>query len=433
MSHHSSMRRRSACYAVAVIGLFVCGWLLWSAGRMGITHLLSNYALRAGLLIAADRAVEFSPSDPAARRARALVLSSEGEYAEAASELDRAVALRPRDYILWLELGQARDQAEEIEGAISALKEAARLAPYYARPRWQLGNALLRAERYDEAFVEMRRAVASNPALLPNLIDLAYGVYDGDVGAIEQAVQPQTPAASLWLARLCARNGKATEALRLFRVAGPIPDQERQALVTELLTAKQFPEAYEIWASGRRKDNRAGLHQGSHEGSNESRVAITDGSFEDEIETGAFGFGWQIWPAPQAISASLNAREPHTGSRSLLIEWNGELQPEIPVVSQLIMVEPKTRYLLRFWVRAEELVTGGPPLLTVSDPDGERLFGLSAPLSQSTSGWSQYSVEFETTEETRAALIAIRRQGCNDASCPIFGRIWFDDFMLNRL
>ncbi|MGH9938035.1 MAG: tetratricopeptide repeat protein, partial [Blastocatellia bacterium] len=98
-------QRRSLCYAAAAAGLFICGWLLWSSGRMGISHLLSNYALRAGLLIAADRAVTFSPSDPTARRARATVLLSAGEYTAAADEFERAVTLRPRDYVLWLELG----------------------------------------------------------------------------------------------------------------------------------------------------------------------------------------------------------------------------------------------------------------------------------------------------------------------------------------
>jgi len=404
---------------------------------MGISHLLTDYALRAGLLIAADRAVTFSPSDPAASYARAATLMSAGEPAAAASEFERAVALRPRDYLLWLELGQARDQAGELEGAIAAFKEAARLAPYYAQPRWQLGNTLLRAGRYDEAFAEMRRAAASNPGLLPNLIDLAYGLYDGDVAAIEQAVQSQTPAAYCWLARLCARNGKADEALRLFRAAGPIPDQERQALMAELFTAKRFSEAYEIWASGRQQSDRALLPKGSHEGANEGRVAVIDGGFEDEIKTDAAGFGWQIWREPRSISVSLNAREPHNGSRSLLIEWSGDLPPSTPVVSQLIIVEPKTRYRLSFWARAEELVTGGLPTVTVSDPDGERLFGQSAPLSQAntqaSNGWSQYSVEFVTTAETRTALIAIRRQSCASAPCPVFGQTWFDDFTLNGL
>jgi len=424
-------QRRSLCYAAAAASLFVCGWLLWNAGRMGISHLLSNYALRAGLLIAADRAVTFSSSDPTARRARATVLLSAGEYTAAADEFERAASLRPRDYVLWLELGQARDQAGEIEGAIAAFKEAARLAPYYAQPRWQLGNTLLRAGRYDEAFAEMRRAATSNPALLPNLIDLAYGLYNGDVGAIEQAVRSQTPAAYCWLARICARNGKADEALRLFRAAGPIPDHERKALMTELLSAKRFPEAYQIWASGRQESNHALLPKGSKQSPNEGRVAIIDGGFEDEIETDTAGFGWQIWREPQRVSVSLNAIEPHNGSRSLLIEWSGDLHSSTPVASQLIIVEPKTRYRLRFWARAEELVTGGPPTVTISDPDGQRLFGQSAPLSQATSGWSQYSAEFETTAETRTALIAVRRQECGAAPCPIFGRAWFDDFTLN--
>src|SRR5207253_8349631 len=111
---------------------------------------------------------------------------------EAINEYEQAARLRPRDYFLWLSLGTARDQAGDERGALAAFQESVRLAPYYAEPRWQFGNALLRAGRLDEAFAELRRAAVSDSSLLPGLVDLVWGVYGGDAFMVQQVIQPQT-------------------------------------------------------------------------------------------------------------------------------------------------------------------------------------------------------------------------------------------------
>src|SRR2546421_2391157 len=132
----------------------------------------------------ANDSIRLSPSDPQAHYARALVLSRLGQLDDATREFERAVALRPSDYVLWLDLGNARQSSGDDEGALLAFREAARLAPAYARPRWEMGQLLIRAGRPDEAFEEFRHAVASRPTLLPEVIDYAWKAYGGDAGAI---------------------------------------------------------------------------------------------------------------------------------------------------------------------------------------------------------------------------------------------------------
>lgn len=413
------MQQGIARVAAAFLGLFFCGWLTLDAARIGISRFLSDYGLKADLLVAAERALSFSASDPEIRVAISALFAETGEFAASARALEQGTLLRPRDYRLWLELGIARDQAGEREGAIAAFREAARLAPYYAQPRWQLGNALLRAERNDEAFVELRRAAASAPALLPNLIDLAYGLY-GNASTVERVVQPQSRSAQLMLARFWAKNGKAEDCLRLLRTAGQLSAKERQDLVTDLVTSRQFTAAYEVWASGAENGHRTN--------------ALVDGGFEDAIRMGApLGFGWRIERYQRAVSVSLNTRQPHSGTRSLLLEWNGDPQAGTAAVSQLIVVEPQKHYRLSFWARAEKLVTGGAPIITVSAPGTvERLLGQSAPLLQATQEWRQFSLEFQTNAQTQAVTIAVRRDGCTGSPCPIFGQIWLDDLVLSH-
>lgn len=413
-------------WAVAFIGLVACLLGMWAAARAGFSHLLSDYALENNLPALASEAVHISPSNPKAHYARAVVLSNVGQLSEATGEFESAVALRPGDYILWLSLGSARNQGGDSEGALAAFKEAAHLAPYYARPHWEIGHLLLQAGRRDEAFEELRRAVASRPALLLGVIDLAWETYSGEARAVQRAVQPQTGHERLVLAQFIAEHGQTDEAMQLFREAGEIPDSDRRSLLTVLLNAKRFTESYEVWSGAR---NTSGSERGGGTG------AVTDGGFEGRIVRDDPGFGWQVARHPQAVSVSLDTDRPRAGAHSLLLRFDGDSNPSAQVITQLVLVAPKTRYRLSFAARTEEVVTGGPPVVIVTDASSSdgRTLAQSAALPQGTSVWRDYTVEFTTRDATEGVVIAIQRQHCTGGPCPIFGRVWFDAFSLQRL
>jgi tetratricopeptide (TPR) repeat protein len=156
----SFSRRRIATWirpAVAVIGLIVCVIEIRTTGLAGLSRLSSDRAERQNQLASANQATHLSPSDPVARHVRATVLLEKEQFPEAIEEFRRAVALRPTDHDLWLNLGFAYDQSGDQPSALAAFSEAARLAPYYAGPRWQLGNLLFRMGQREQAFAELRR------------------------------------------------------------------------------------------------------------------------------------------------------------------------------------------------------------------------------------------------------------------------------------
>ena len=421
-------RSRPLSYVAAFVGLILCFWSIWSAARMGLARLSTSYAAATNLLSAADEAIGLSPSDPDAHYVRAVLLSARGDLREGLKE--RAASLRPLDYVLWLRLGRARDEAGETEGALSAFREAVRLAPAYAQPHWQLGNLLLRAGRREEAFGEMRLAAASRPQLLPNFIDLAWNVSQGDALAVERIVRPETDFWRLTLARFFIKRGKTAEAFALFRAAGEATasTEDQRTLLVDFLAARQFPEAYQIWKSGKEEErqNQAGSDQ----------TGITDGNFENGEKVNEPGFGWQLTPSKQMIRLSLDQVEPRrAGSHSLLIDWSGNSDVGVPVLSQLVVVEPQTRYQLSFAFRTKHLTSGGPPLLVVQDASSQdaREMARSTPLPKDTVGWQEQALEFTTGTQTRAVLIKVIRQNCTSAPCPVFGQLWLDDFSLKKL
>jgi tetratricopeptide (TPR) repeat protein len=394
----------------------VCAW------RAGAGRLLSKYAGDRISVETAREAVRVSPEDPETHSALGLALYNTEGAGGALEEFERAAALRPRDYFLWLQLGRARDEAGDAEGAGAALREAMRLAPFYAEPRWQYGNVLYRRGRTDEAFAEMRRAAGSNPSLYPAFADLAWGTYGGDARAVESAASPGDAAERLALARLFARKGRGAEALALFRASGEVGKDDRRALLVELLRARQFGAAYEVWASGR-ADAGAGVG------------AFTEPGFEGRVNTSEAGFGWRQEHELEGVTLSLDAQAAKSGSRSLLVEWSGHASPGVDVISQLVLVEPGARYRLSFYARTEGVKTGGPPLVSVEDASAAdaRVLAQSPALPQGTDGWREYAAEFNAPAKTEAVRVSLRRQNCEASPCPMFGRVWLDDFSLRKL
>jgi hypothetical protein len=408
--------------AVAVIALFCCLGAAYLAGSAGLSTLNSEEGLDSGSLPAADRAVNLSPSDPDAHYARAIALTFNGEPPEKViGEYERAASLRPRDHYLWLTIGAARDQMGNEEGAVEAFREAVRLAPFYAEPRWQLGNVLLRAGRMDESIRELRLAALSNPALLPGFIDLAWGASGGDARVATQLVNPETDEWRLALARFLVKRGKTPEALTLFRAAGGASEKDRADLLQELLSAKRFNEAYEVWAMG--------------EGGRRPTNGMTDPGFEEQIKLNSPGFGWQVSRDLKPVKVSVDKSEPRQGASSLRLDWAGDAPPATAVVSQIVLVEPNSRYKLRFAARSEKLVTGGLPVIIVADAGGKdpRELAQSDPLPQEAGDWREYELEFVTGGDTSAVTVALRRQNCASGPCPVFGRLWLDDFSLRKL
>jgi tetratricopeptide (TPR) repeat protein len=430
------MYARVLNYIAACLALVACLPAIWMTGRAGLSRLLTEYAVRSSLsptetqvnaVATADQAVLLAPTDPAAHRARAIALAEAGRVEEATVAYERAIALRPNHYMLWLELGRARDQLDDQQRALEAFNEAARLAPHYAQPHWQLGNVLFRMGRRDEAFAELRRAAMSDVTMLPAAIDLAWAAYAGDTRAIEQVFQPQTNAWRLAMARFFAKHGKPAEALEQFRAAGQTQDYERRAFLLDLLTARQYAEAYEVWSSGLETKNggrRSGIGQ------------ITDGSFESGLKFDDPGFGWQLARGAQALRFSLDTAEPKEGAHSIRIDFNGEYNPALAVMSQLVLVERGSRYRLHFASRSQEMVTGGLPVITVSDASSSgngRSLAESIPLPPGSNDWQDQALEFTTGDETNAVILSVVRQSCGSGPCPIFGRIWLDQFSLGKV
>lgn len=405
--------------------LVLFAFLIWLSAHAGFSSLLSTYAQRSGQQAAADAGVNLSQGDPDAHVVRGAVLETNGDLNAAIAEYTWATSLRPQDYALWLNLARARELNGDVPIAIEAARQALPLAPWYAQPHWQLGNLLVRAGQQEDGFAQLRLAGASDPTLWPSIIDLAWQLSRSDVQFVMQAVQPGTPAAYLSLAEYFKKRDRVNDAISMLGPAGSSGEDFRRRYVDELLTTKRFADAYAVWGIGHRSEGDA------------SGPGLTDPGFEQESDLDEPGFGWRR-PVTEANKVrgtvlSLDTLNAKAGKSNLRIEFNGDSDPASPVITQLVIVAPNTHYQLHFVARTEEIVSGGPPLIGVTDMSTNESLGASIPFAQPTSNWQNYTLDFNTRSATTAIQIALGRESCGKSPCPIYGRLWLDGFSLQKL
>ncbi|MEP6707791.1 MAG: hypothetical protein ABJC05_09735 [Pyrinomonadaceae bacterium] len=410
--------RRFARTAIAIALLVACAWAMWVSLRVGFARLRSE----SGQLAAVNQALQLAPNDPEGRTVRGLLLSEYGEYRDATVEFERAAELRPRDYYLWLELGMTRDALGDQDGAERALRESVRLAPYYAQPGWQLGNLLFRLGRRDEAFAELRRAAQSDPTLLPATIDLAWSALR-NTEALRSVIQPQSPSEHSALARFLAKHGEGKEAVAELRITGGATREDIHNLVRDLLAQNAFSDAYEIW------------EYGNQIAKNASENSLTyDGGFEKPLEVNEPGFGWQVSESLAGMTLSVDASNPYQGGKSLRIDFHGDPTPTVLAISQIVLVSPKTHYRLQFAARTNDVISGGLPVVVVSDAATPgTILAESQPLASGTSPWRESVIDFTTGPQANAVVLSLRRNGCATGPCPIFGSLWLDAFFLQAI
>ena len=402
---------------MALLWIVLCLVGIWFSARVGYARLVARYASVTGELVAANKAVEITPLDAHTHKVRSIILQNSGDVIGAAKELELAISLRPRDDYLWLQLGVIRDELGQPE-ALLAFNESVRLAPYYAHPQWQRGNFLLRSGSYEQAFADLRTAAASNRTLVPTLIDLAWGVSRKNPQLTQRWAGITDDKMRISFALFLAKQGKPRDALEQFRACKVVPNQVRAELLQELIAANGFREAFEIWKGIERPGDTA--------------ASIHDGDFESRDSFDNTGFGWRFSQTLQGTRLSLDRDQAQSGSQSMLINFQGYSDPASVLLSQLVIVEPGRRYRVKFGARTKEMVTGGLPVITVTDAGVEKKqLGESSGIEFDS--WRPVSFDFKTTNTTEAITLGLQRKRCSSDPCPIFGSLWLDNFSIEEL
>lgn len=424
---------RAALVAVLVIialaGAWKAAW--WFLGNDVARHAFDREG--------AEAAVAWAPSDPQAHYMQAVITERRAKGFDAVANAraalpfyESAVSLAPNDYRFWMELGRARERAGEIEAALPALRRSVELAPAYALPRWQFGNLLLRAGQIDAAFSELQRAGEANESFRQQVVNLAWRYSKGDVLQVMRLLGDSAAVQSELITYLTGQK-RLNEALQVWTNIDADTSAETKSRVAvnlerTLFDARRFRDALRVnqvrasLAAVQPASSRAGFGQIANDGF-EAGVPPANREL----------FGWQLARTPGA-EVELDATTRYSGARALRIAFAAPTGIELRALRQTIVVEPGGRYRLSFYVRGEELQSASLPLIEVVDASAEvRFLGASSPMAIGTSDWTRGVVEFTVPADTDGVTLRFARPACPDATCPIFGRAWYDEFNLEKL
>ncbi len=412
---------------IAIVGAIFCalifGWFAvrWQLGNM--LAILTTSADKNAEEIA-QFSVNLAPDDPAANWLLADTkkeIFSPDDYSSTINNYEKVVRLSPFDYRWWIELGRAFEQADKNEEAEKAYLRAVELAPDYTNPHWQLGNFYLRRNRSDEAFAELKKAAETNPIYRDQVFSLAWDYYNQDKNKLEQ-IAGDKPIVRAGLARFYAAKELAGDALRVWNTLSPEEKQENTAYAKVIAQAfyekRIYPQALEFYRGlGIEPDAKA--------------ETIQNAGFEKPIgEIKDTYFGWKVSPT-EKMEVKLDPTQKHEGNRSLRVSFNGFFAPTLFNITQIVIVEPSAKYRLTFWLRTENLKSGGNPTLEIYNAVNDTNIATSAPFPTDTTDWQQIKVEFTAPPDAQAVAIRTSRVFCGEV-CPIVGTFWYDDFRLEK-
>jgi hypothetical protein len=293
------------------------------------------------------------------------------------------------------------------------------LAPLYAKPRWFLGNLLLRQGDNDAAFQELRRAEERDATLLPNVIDLAWGIAQGNPQQTVALVKPSTDRERIAMAIFFAVRKQPEAALEQFRSAGKKSVKDANQLTERLIESQSFAEAYDVWRQSHCSECAPG--------------SFVNPGFEDEMDLSNRGFGWQIPNTVSGVTLSIDGVEHAAGARSLRIDFHGNTTPQAMLASQLVPVEPGKHYQVSLQAMTKSFVSPAVPVLKIIDASDNRLPAIGeVRLKTDTPGWQSYAIQFKSGGGTHAIRIVLSRDNCPTDPCAAFGTLWLDAFAIAR-
>jgi len=322
-----------------------------------------------------------------------------------------------------MDFGNALEQAGDFDKAEKALREAVKLAPSYAYPRWLLGNLLLRTDRYPEGFAELQRASEANGEFQSQLFNLAGQLYKNDFDSLKTSVGdlPEMRAA---FSKYLIERGRFDEGLRRWNSLTELDKRESRAaadtIIGSLVATQRYHQAMEIW-------NEVAPGPAYHA----ELGHILDEGFEDNLAHGPGAvFGWQVQSNPQ-VQIGIDAGQGHTGSRSLRVYFQVRAHLDMINVSQLVPVKPNTEYEFECYLKTERLESAETPVVGIANAADESWLAGSSTAPTGNNDWQRVSLTFKTGAKTEAVKVKMLRNSCPDSPvCPIFGTIWYDDFDL---
>jgi tetratricopeptide (TPR) repeat protein len=320
-----------------------------------------------------------------------------------------------------MDLGAAYEESADLGRAREAYAEALKFYPISAEVAWRYGNFLLRQGEFQDAFANMRRAVAADPKLAPAAISTCWRAHPEIEVILDRALPPSRSVymdSIRFLTEERADDAALAVWKRLVGIKTKLELTDAFPLINELAQQDRIPEASHVWQEALA---RSGI---SRPGTQDS--LIWDGGFEGGFIDG--GFGWRKTESP-GIRFDFDLKIKHSGARSLRVILDGRENLDFNHLFQYVPVDPQTTYDFSAYLRTEEITTDSGLLFWIADSRNPAINQGTQQLT-GTQPWSRVDLSFKTGPKTRLVTVALRRFPSEKLDNKLAGTVWVDDVTL---
>ena len=411
--------KRTLIFLVAIL---VAGLISFLAGKAALADHRSHSQTPADWL----RAAELEPGNGDYWERLGMFREYDFDHSDpylAIQYYRKALENNPWSDLYWMNLASAYEIVGDTAHAREAYKRAQAVYPISAEVAWNNGNFFLRQSQFDQGFAEIRRAMATDPTLIPLAISRCWRS-TRDVDRLLSELLPAEVDSYFQTLDFLVKSQESDAAQvvwkSLLALRKPFPLSRSFPYLGYLIQEDQADEAKNVWA-------QAIAASGWPYAAPPDNFVVWNGGFEYEIANG--GFDWvedQITGALMGVDTT----NPHSGKRSLRVDFTGSSNLDFHHVSQVVAVKPLTHYHFRAYMRTEEISTESGPCFVIYDPHHlNELLVRTADLT-GTQPWTPLEVDVTTGPQTHVLLIQLRRLQSRLFDNKLSGTVWVDDVSL---
>src|SRR5579863_9173440 len=419
----SSIARATLLFVAAVLA----GALGYSSSRNALAAHYAGLETRQGQ----ERAVELEPGNPETW----FLLGRYWQYNIEEPDTKRAIAayrnalsLDPHSANTWLDLAAAYESEDDAAAARDAFQQAMRVYPISAEVAWRYGNFLLRQNEIPAAFAEIRHAVSVDPKRAAEAVSRSWRL-DPDINSIIENVLP--PSAPIYLDAIRELDSDAAmdpaltvwDRLRALQPPPRITLTDVIPFTDSLVQAHRIEDAHRVWTEA------VTLADPMPPPNDAAGSIIWDGGFETGVSGG--GFSWVFAPASLGVQSSYDAKEKHSGERSLRLIFDGRRNVDFSGICHIAFVEPDASYRFSAWVHTQALTTDQGVRFRLEWTENAHSASVETPDVHGTQPWTEVSVPWTATgDASRQVRVCIIRKPSDDFGSRIHGSAWIDDVAL---
>lgn len=313
----------------------------------------------------------------------------------------------------WLRLAEAEAALGREGNARSILVFTARMTDRVLRWKWAQMMLALQLNM-DPFFCRNANDLLTHKVLERDTLQLLHTHFNSDSQAVIAFLDPQHLAGYLdWLIGW----GMAKESQTVWRTMTAqctAPTDTALRYAHFLIGHKRIRSALDIWQQYTNPTS-----------------ALTNPGFETRI-TGQ-GFDWRRqdekngqWEIKRVFSESAE------GNYALQIRFAGKANIVFHHLYQIVAAAPMQRYRLTYRWKTRGITTDQGPFVEIVGYDGKGL-QQNGPMMRGTRGWRQEAIDFTMPMDCYAAVIRLRRRKSMRFDSKIRGRLWVDDFRLEKI